>query len=148
MVWLLWREHPFQACSGEMRFHLSMDNRQRGCPTDAWDTQGICQLSNQRRMDESQKETGVASCGWMIIGNTFRIMRRKYRYTTNTSRSSSGHSGTRNDVEMASSAIMTVLLFNDYINFTMQSMHMGLPLSSSMKTLAGCMSSKAKRSEI
>ena len=45
-------------------------------------------------------------------------------------------------------ALMMYLFISDYTNFTIQSMQMGLPLTSSMKTLAGCMSSNAMRSEI
>ena len=45
-------------------------------------------------------------------------------------------------------ALMMYLFISDYTNFTIQSMQIGLPLTSSMKTLAGCMSSNAMRSEI
>ena len=45
-------------------------------------------------------------------------------------------------------ALMMYLFISDYTNFTIQSMQMGLPLTSSMKTLAGCLSSNAMRSEI
>ena len=36
----------------------------------------------------------------------------------------------------------------EFTNFTMQSIQVGLPVTSSMNTLAGCMSSKTNRSEI
>ena len=45
-------------------------------------------------------------------------------------------------------ALMMYLFISDYTNFTIQSMQIGLPLTSSMKALAGCMSSNAMRSEI
>ena len=39
-------------------------------------------------------------------------------------------------------------LWNYQINFTMQSIQIGLPLTSSTNTLAGCISSKAMRSDM